>query len=258
MIGNSPKIKSGNANEIEFPFLIDKDKKGAPTPLIYGIYKIIDLLKFENQKRKEIEKNFFSILLYFHKKNSVNLKYNNQLMNDLKYPEEEIQVKSRSEFLDDIIIDLQNEFGKDIYFEPKDEKLLIILEEDNIDKSIDQIFAEFLNIISSLVNSIFFLKIVCFIILLRDCLNTSYFIFNLPKTSQYEKLSNSFEFTQCYNAENVPEIANYFVSVYLENKDINSISELISFSKEEIVRLIKHFCHWLFENNYTNFKLTHI
>ena len=217
---------------------------------------MIDFLKYDNQKRNEFERNFFSILYFFNNKNVQYHSYDCQLIKDLIYQTQKIQVIYNSEKKEDNITNLKNEEDKERNLEEKGKKSMIILESNNIDKSIDQIFAEFLNKISSFVNVVFYQKIVFVLILLRDCLNTFYFKLNLSRLSQLSELTDSTLFTQCYNAEHVPEISNYFVLEYLDRKSIYSIFASIQTSKEEIIAIIKNFCHWLFLNDYTSFKLS--
>ena len=119
----------------------------------------------------------------------------------------------------------------------------------------DEIFFEYLKIITKLANLNYFKFVFKFIIIFRECINTyknielenSILVLheNIPKDIK--------EFTQYYDAEQAPELCNEFISEYLVSCDY------FGFEKDfipEIVDIIQHFCYWMYENNYTSSRLS--
>jgi hypothetical protein len=121
--------------------------------------------------------------------------------------------------------------------------------------SCDFIFKQYLEYVSKLTNKDYFLLILKFIVIFRECINkyknieleNSIYILGetIPKHVQ--------EFTQYYDAEQAPELCNEFISDYLVANDYFGFrSDNIS----ELIELMQHFCYWLYENNYTSSRLS--
>lgn len=62
------------------------------------------------------------------------------------------------------------------------------------------------------------------------------------------------EYTSFVNPETVPEICNEFVTEFLENNDYFGIPS--DYERNEIIELIQHFCLWLYQNGYTQSRLS--
>lgn len=105
----------------------------------------------------------------------------------------------------------------------------------------DEIFAEYIIKVAKMCNKEFFLKVLKFVTIFRECLN----IINRGKTSHNE------EYSECNNAEDAPDISNDFVTDFLE-KD----PQLFDFSKDDAIDMTQNFCQWLYDNNYTCSKLS--
>lgn len=63
------------------------------------------------------------------------------------------------------------------------------------------------------------------------------------KLASYDGLRSCNEFTAINNAEFAPEIANEFVTIYMDDER-NNRGRL---ERSEIIDLTQHFCHWLFQ-----------
>ena len=110
----------------------------------------------------------------------------------------------------------------------------------------DNLFIDYLNKISLLVNPKYFIKIITFITLFREFIN-------IKKKNQEDNnniISNNKEYTSINSAENLPLLSNEFINDFLESDNL-----LFGFEKEEIIDLIQNFCNWLYINKFTSFKL---
>jgi hypothetical protein len=103
------------------------------------------------------------------------------------------------------------------------------------------VFADYICKVARVTNPQFFEKIVIFVTLFRECLNTQ---------NKKETTDNS-EYTEENCAEDAPDISNEFVTEYLEN-DI----AFYGFQKEEVIDITQNFCQWLYDNNFTCSKLS--
>ena len=104
----------------------------------------------------------------------------------------------------------------------------------------DNLFIDYLNKISLLVNPNYFTKLIIFITLFREFIN-------FKKNSD----NNLFEYTSINSAENIPFLSNEFINDFFSNNNL-----LFGFNKEESIDLILNFCHWIYINNFTSFKLS--
>jgi hypothetical protein len=109
----------------------------------------------------------------------------------------------------------------------------------------DDVFADYLIKISNFCNQEYFEKLLKFVVLFRECVNFNY----------KHKASNGGEYAQNYNAEDVPDISNEFITEFLEPFEPKE-NNTFNFSKEEAIELTQNFCSWLFDNNYTCSKLS--
>lgn len=106
----------------------------------------------------------------------------------------------------------------------------------------DEIFADYILKVSKVCNKEFFIKILKFVTIFRECLN----ILNRGKNT-----SPGEEYSESNNAEDAPDISNDFVTDFLE-KD----PELFEFNKDDAIDMTQNFCQWLYDNNYTCSKLS--
>ena len=58
------------------------------------------------------------------------------------------------------------------------------------------------------------------------------------------------EFTEIFNAEEIPEVCNDFFLDFMEPK------RFFGLNKEELIELIQNFCYWLYINKYAQSHLT--
>lgn len=124
------------------------------------------------------------------------------------------------------------------------------------EKNCDEIFYEYLVYCKNNANKTYFILILKFVALFRECLNNS---------RQKEVESNQqnggvpflkSEYSSMANAETVPELCNEFVTEFLENNHYFGI-ELES-DRNEIIELIQHLCTWLYLNGYTQSRLSRV
>lgn len=112
-------------------------------------------------------------------------------------------------------------------------------------KSIDEVFYEYLRHLTLNTNHEYFVFAFKFLVLFRESINKYY---------SKEKDNNSEnEYTEINDAQNVPDVCNYFVSTFMEDNfffGMNSENEKIAF-----IEIIQHLCFWLYELNFTFSKL---
>ena len=111
---------------------------------------------------------------------------------------------------------------------------------------VDGLFYLYLKELSKKTNKDYFWFVVKFVVLFREGINiqkkdmVTSDIINGDKT----------EFTQIYNAEEIPEVCNDFFLDFMEPK------KFFGLNKEELIELIQHFCFWLYTNMYCPAHLT--
>jgi hypothetical protein len=120
------------------------------------------------------------------------------------------------------------------------------------DRVIDEIMYEYLLNSKDLTNKTYFILVVKFTLLFRECINKIRTFdvkangVNVPQSSK--------EYTRNNNAETVPELCNEFVTDFLEGNEYFGIVD--DNDRSEIIELIQHFCYWLFKNEYTLSRLS--
>jgi len=123
-------------------------------------------------------------------------------------------------------------------------------------KNCDEIFAEYLKNIAKITNPDYYKIVMQFIILYRECMNNQREKLENEKQKLeeiliYKKKSSDMgtDFCQNNNADQIPDLANYFITNYLsENYPF--------FNIEEAKGLIIDFCSWLFHNHYSCSSIT--
>ena len=108
------------------------------------------------------------------------------------------------------------------------------------EKTCDEIFYEYLNDFKIKTNQKFFLLMLKFILLYRECFNI---IKNRNNTEKNKKLVSSFLLP-----EELPDICNEFYTEFLEKNDFFGIKD--EHERNEIVEIIQHFCIWLYKSEY--------
>lgn len=109
----------------------------------------------------------------------------------------------------------------------------------------DDIICHYLDSFKNECNEIYFLFVVKFVLLFREC-------FNLSERNKKEAYFNV-EYTSKESAELFPEQCNDFFSVFMENNEFFGFDED---EKTELIDIIQHFCFWLFSHKYTQSKLS--
>jgi hypothetical protein len=114
----------------------------------------------------------------------------------------------------------------------------------------DDIFYEYIIHAKPQINKNYFILLVKFIILFREC-------FNVTKKSQAGEVNNiKKEYSRSVNAESLPDLCNEFVTEYMEQNNYFGIES--AHDRDEIIDLIQHFCAWLYFNGYTQSRLTKV
>lgn len=130
-------------------------------------------------------------------------------------------------------------------------------------RTCDEIFAEYLNFVARKVNKDCYAKVLTFIFLFRECVNSHGDRLNEEQKNLPADLfphvdadgaSSEFgdikEYCLSNNAEQVPDVSNEFIMNFLEEKKLDSIDA------SETIDLTQNLCHWLFINGYTCSKLS--
>ena len=135
----------------------------------------------------------------------------------------------------------QHPFLKQYLFDKHDLYIKIVNEKEIS----DNVFIDYLNKISLLVNPKYFIKIITFITLFREFINIK------KKNKENNTIINNYiEYTSINSAENLPLLSNEFINDFLENDYL-----LFDLEKEETINLVQNFCNWLYINKFTSFKL---
>ena len=110
----------------------------------------------------------------------------------------------------------------------------------------DNVLIYYLNKMSPLCNPTYFTKLIKFVTLFREHVNS---------VNQVNSNDNGIpkEYTETNNAEDVPDSSNEFITDFL---DPDTREEDFGFSKEESIDLTQNLCYWMYDNNFTCSKLS--
>ena len=110
----------------------------------------------------------------------------------------------------------------------------------------DNVLMNYLNKMSQFCNSTYFTKLIKFVTLFREHVNS------VNKVNE-NKNGIPKEYTETNNAEDVPDSSNEFITEFL---DPETREEDFGFSKEESIDLTQNLCYWMYDNNFTCSKLS--
>ena len=116
------------------------------------------------------------------------------------------------------------------------------------EKTCDDAFYEYLTFVEKEANQTYFVLILKFIILFRECFNNS------RSKKADSGLAEGEEASTKVQPETLPELCNEFYTEFMENNEFFGISD--EKEKNEIIEIIQHFCIWLFRKEYTKSKLS--
>ncbi len=122
---------------------------------------------------------------------------------------------------------------------------------DRTELNCDDLFLTYLYEVKEKSNKAYFILILKFVLLFRECLNTSRQIRENPNIN-----SKKLEYSSMSNAETLPDLCNEFVTEYLDSNNYFGIES--EKDRSEIIELIQHFCNWLFVNKHTLCRLSRI
>jgi len=103
----------------------------------------------------------------------------------------------------------------------------------------DKIFALYVEEFFKVTNKQYFIFLVKFVTLFRECIN------NFRKSED-----PNLDYTQNETSDNVPDLCNEFITEFMENNDNFGLDP------NEVIETIQHFCYWLYENKFTSSRLT--
>jgi hypothetical protein len=107
------------------------------------------------------------------------------------------------------------------------------------DSTCDEVFLEYLQKVSKLCRDDYFIRILKFILLFRECLN------------KMNKIQSSlYEFCDFSNSEDAPEISNEFVTEFMDDENE------FNYTKEEVIDLTQNLCQYMYDNSFTCSKLS--
>ena len=112
-------------------------------------------------------------------------------------------------------------------------------------RNCEEVFYEYLATFKNQANDKYFLLVLKFIILFRECYDVS-----KNKENQDKKEAVSCKLTP----EGLPDLCNEFYGDFMEPNNFFDIGG--QEEKDEIIEIIQHFCIWLFKNEYTKSKLS--
>jgi hypothetical protein len=104
-------------------------------------------------------------------------------------------------------------------------------------KTADEAFAKYILDAFPQTNREYFLFTTKFSILFRECINKF-------------KPCDQGDYTMYNTAESVPDLCNEFITEFMEQYDY------FGMDTNELIEIIQHFCHWLYENKFTTSRLT--
>ena len=113
-------------------------------------------------------------------------------------------------------------------------------------KTCDEVFYEYLQSFKDKTNEKYFILLVKFVLLFRECYDNS-------KTKDLKEGEKKAAVTDHTSPEGLPDLCNEF---YGEFMDPNGFFGLDDNEKNEIIEIIQHFCIWLFKKEYTKSKLS--
>jgi len=162
-------------------------------------------------------------------------------VNDLKFKQFfETQIRGKNDVEFDLIKTSKEHF-ENIYTKYKDKlfKDVTSLEEFSFincpeNEFCDSAFWKYVEFCYEKTNKEYFEFIFKFVILFRECINQK-------RVEGYTKVNN---------AEIVPDMCNEFVSEFMEAYDYFGLDVT------ELIEVIQHCCHWLWENHFTSSRLT--
>ena len=111
---------------------------------------------------------------------------------------------------------------------------------------VDGLFYLYLKEFSKQTNEDYFFFMVKFAVLFRESIN----ILKKDMVTNEIITEHKKEFTEIFNAEEIPEVCNDFFLDFMEPK------RFFGLNKEELIELIQHFCFWLYTNIYCSSHLT--
>ena len=113
----------------------------------------------------------------------------------------------------------------------------------------DEILYEYVKECSERANKEYFRFSFKFVLLFRECINK----FKQDEAIKAEDGSQK-TFCETNPAEQAPDLCNEFITEFMENADFFGLN--LDRERLELIEVIQHFCHWLYDRNYTTSRLT--
>ena len=109
----------------------------------------------------------------------------------------------------------------------------------NMHETTDKVFIDYLNKMSAFCNKNYFVKLIKFLTLFRECINN---------INDNNDLEGNKEYTEINDAEKIPYFSNKFLNFLFPE----GIEKNFEFTKEESIDLIQNICYWMYDNNFTS------
>ena len=109
----------------------------------------------------------------------------------------------------------------------------------NMHETTDKVFIDYLNKMSAFCNKKYFVKLIKFLTLFRECINN---------INDNNDLEGNKEYTEINDAEKIPYFSNKFLNFLFPE----GIEKNFEFTKEESIDLIQNICYWMYDNNFTS------
>ena len=110
--------------------------------------------------------------------------------------------------------------------------------------SCEDVFALYLLEVARKVNTQYYSYVLRFVVMLRESLN------EYGKKPEEESQPHPKFYSEKNNALLIPKIANYLVTYYF-----SETTNVYKIPRNELVDLMRNFCHWLLMNNFTDIRL---
>lgn len=126
------------------------------------------------------------------------------------------------------------------------------------EKSCDQIFAEYLGFVAQKVRKEYYIQVLRFVFLFRECINSNgerliedrknlpEFLF--PKNSVVNNPTK--DYCCDNNGEQVPDMCNEFLMRHIKERQ-----GMVDLEDTEMIELMQNLCYWMFINGYTCSKI---
>lgn len=128
----------------------------------------------------------------------------------------------------------------------------------NREKSCDQIFAEYLGFVAQKVCADYYVSVLGFIFLFRECISAHGLLLVQQRKSlpaflfpQHSRVNDhTVDYCCDNNGEQIPDMCNKFLTQYIKSR-----RGCVHLEDSDLIDLMQNLCYWLFFNGYTCSKI---